>query len=345
MKKEVLTRTILDTTVTKALHDLETDTNRGIRNLIDLALTFSSGRFQKAFFEAAQRMLRNESSAYYQLTKYLVTEFDHEAIKTFGINIGYNSCTYGARLIREKEAEYEFNIPWTIAFDRERNGSSMEEEEIEAGISQGVELGIFTYQIFYGSGFQQSDLELFKRHPDCAFIICLPPAVLTEEIADEAAGIHHVLFSLESGTGLKKACAYLRDKRIPFFIHTFYGDENAEDIRNDRWVEGILPEKPIFAILFARRDCGRDTRKRVEEYVLEVRNEQSYPLVLLDAWSDILKIDRIISDDSCSIGFSADGTLFGADSSVEGSYSLKENSLRDILSKTMPKKAGTVSNL
>lgn len=376
MKKEVLTRTILETTVSKALHDLETDTNRAIRNLIDLALTFSNGRFQKTFFEAAQKMLRNEDSAYYQLTRDVVTGFDHETIKTFGINIGYNSCTFGARIIRENEEKHGFNIPWTIAFDLGQCGNRMEEEVIEAGIVQGMELGVYTYLIFYGDRFGRDELEIYRRHPECAFILCMPSATAEKGILDspeifnspenfDSPGssaspdssdspelsvspdiaalqeLHNCFVSLEAGTPeLSGICACLRERKIPYSIHSFYGDAEAEEILAGTWVESILPDHPVFAIVFAKWECGKETRRKVEDYVIAVRNEQAYPLLMMDAWSDILKIDQIISDDSCFIGFSPDGTLFGASGRLEGRYSLKEMGLAEILSNTMPKKSG-----
>ena len=69
------------------------------RQIIDLALNFSSGPFQNQFLRAVQSMLLNQKSAYYKVAKNAADFVSHDTLCHFGINVGYNGCTKGADLI------------------------------------------------------------------------------------------------------------------------------------------------------------------------------------------------------------------------------------------------------
>ena len=98
-----ISKILVESVVKKTLKAMKENPDRGIRNLVDMALQFSDGRFQKDFFAAAQTMLQNENSAYYRLVRDVVTYADADRLCTFGMNLGYNGCTVGAQRIRENE--------------------------------------------------------------------------------------------------------------------------------------------------------------------------------------------------------------------------------------------------
>ena len=100
MKKsmnEIMVRTI----VKKAIRDFKTDPERTIRNLVDMALQFSDSAFQQEFYSAAQRLLSDEKSGYYDLVKDTITRVNEETLLTFSMNLGYNGLYLGAKRIRE----------------------------------------------------------------------------------------------------------------------------------------------------------------------------------------------------------------------------------------------------
>lgn len=59
-----MSRFITGSVVKRTLKDIKDNPERSIRNLVDMALQFSGGRFQQDFFTTAQTMLQNENSAY-----------------------------------------------------------------------------------------------------------------------------------------------------------------------------------------------------------------------------------------------------------------------------------------
>ena len=106
-----LSRTLIETIVRKTIADIQEAPKRSTRNLVDLALNFADGRFQSQFFASAQAMLQNEDSAYYTLIPDVVASTDTDRLVTFGLNIGYNSCTLGARRIRELSSGSNITFP------------------------------------------------------------------------------------------------------------------------------------------------------------------------------------------------------------------------------------------
>ena len=103
MNSQDITRALIDTTVARAMVEMDADPKRSVRKLCDLGRQFSRGRFQNQIFAIFQDLLRNDESPYYQAIDFLLRSNDPEALRQFGINIGYNSFTYGAQ-----EAERTF---------------------------------------------------------------------------------------------------------------------------------------------------------------------------------------------------------------------------------------------
>lgn len=169
MRKRDLTRLLIENTVDRALRDMERDAHRSLRNLVDLALTFSKGTFERHFLTLCRSMLENETSPYYQLLDRALRTCDRQTLKTFGINVGYEACSKGARRIREIEAAQGFNVPWALTIQAGSQGLSR--LYLQRLVTEGTELGI---RVFLLQDFQleQDVLEqLLREHPTCAFVV------------------------------------------------------------------------------------------------------------------------------------------------------------------------------
>ena len=64
-----ITKILVETAVRRTVKNLKKSPEREARNLVDLGLQLSTGRFQKRLFMHAQTMLKNQNSAYYTLIK------------------------------------------------------------------------------------------------------------------------------------------------------------------------------------------------------------------------------------------------------------------------------------
>ena len=334
MKKDI-NWMLIESVVRRTVQKLHDSPEREIRNLIDLGLSFADGRFQRKFLKASQKMLRNEKSAYYPLIKDVVSHVDEERLVTFGMNLGYNGCTRGAKTIRQIEQEEDFNIPWALSFSL--NPAQIENGCYSSVIRQGTELGIYVYLMEASDPVEQS-LALTAEHPDCAFVLFVRPQQITDAFVQQLEKQNNLMLSVEWEEGAVESCRLLREHRLLYSVHHPYSTEQVPSLLDGSWTEEVLAARPAFALLIAQRDCPADRQQEVYRYVLSVRDGQKYPLILMDIKNDLLMIDNIISSDVCLAGFDRNGTLYSHNATYRTKdYNLFASPVRQILSLAMKK--------
>ena len=332
MKKSDVTRRIVESTLEKALAELSDDPARGIRKLADLGQLFSKGRFQKQLFETAQAMLENEDSAYYRLLEHIVADVDHATLVRFGVNLGYNGCTNGARLLRENAARLGCHIPWLLAFRLEAGADCVSDARVGDAITAARALGVYTYLLSCGSGMLPQALALADAAPDCAFFLLLDAAAVNESSAAALAARHNLLVSIQADGTQAAAMARLRKKGCFTALHSDYQEAMANDIISGRWLAALEPAGAAFVFLIPRH-VNAATRRRVHAYARSTRNAQQHPFFLIEAAVDIAQIDTIITGRGAAVCFLADGRPANADGPlpVAATHSLRGTPLRELL--------------
>lgn len=342
--KNAMSRALIETVVRKALEDLQDSPERSVRNLVDLALTFAGSRFQQYFFTTAQAMLKNEGSSYYKLISDMVASVDRNRLVTFGMNLGYNSCSMGAKTIRALEEEDGFNIPWAITLVIDGRTCSGRMDTYRSILQQGRELGIFTWQL-HSLGSAENLLPLVEAFPDQAFILSCSPGEITNAMLDEAEPLHNLMFVVQYTAGVDDACHLLRSRRFLYSVLMTYGEADLETILSGELISDAEPLHPVFTAFLAAPDCPEAVRAQVYRAIIDARIRQIYKTVPWDVISDSRYVDRIISDDACSAGFDADGFLCTFQNRLTRQASnIFRQPLRDILREAFPKQAGKPSN-
>lgn len=307
MKKDI-TKVLVESTIRRTLKNIQDSPERATRNLIDLGLQFSNGRFQTSFLAQAQKMLQNQKSAYYALIKNIVTTVDHDVITTFGVNIGYNSCTKGARQIRAIEAEKGFNIPWALNLAIHEKKVKADPDLYPSIIRQGKALGVYTYLLFM-TGRPEEALPILEQEPDCAFILFLRGHQVDNIFVERIKQLKNVMVSVYTDDAMSSACQKLKEARLLYAVYWRYMEQDRKMILSGKWLDSVLPAHPVFAFLRADFSCSRQTQQEVYRYAKSVRDGQQYPLIFMDIKQDTLMIDQVISDGECLVGFDVDGSL------------------------------------
>lgn len=306
MKKEELTRKIVEITVDKALRDIAQDPERSVRKIVDLGKTFAKGRFQQYFFSSMEEMLRHEDSAYYALAKNIVAHVDPEAIKTFGINIGYNGCNLGAEKIRALEAAHGHNIPWLISFQV----SDSLLPAIGRAIPQAKELGTYTFALSCPDQNLRAVLPLLEAHPDCAFLLIVKGDALADaDLAMLAAYKNHILLLDAALPRHRQLCEELRQQKMLYGLYEMYAAETWREALSAERLQQHTAVLPTFVLLLAQPGTDAATRAEVYAMVRQQRSAQQYPYILMDLLEDAMYIDQVISNDACCVMFSANGDL------------------------------------
>lgn len=331
------TRILIETTIRKAIKDISIDPERSIRRVVDMAANFSSGRFQKNFFSSAQKMLSNDQSAYYRLVRDTVANVNSEKLIQLGMNLGYNSCTIGAKTIREIEEAEHFNLPWSLSLDINADTLHNNKDFYQSLLSDGQTLGIFTW-LLYADEISSDLLDMIAEFSDCAFLLFCPGEKITDALLTETEYLHNILYVVTYDNRVCSACARLRKARFPYAVYVPYSEQDVDSILNDSLFSNIENLRPIFIFLKADISCSRETQNRVYQYIKVLRTKQNHPALIMDLIYDNFFIDGIISSDARIAGFNAVGQFYTFDETSSGSnYNLHSNSLNNILKLAFPK--------
>lgn len=334
-----MSRILIETTVRQTLKGLKENPKRSIRNLVDMALHFSEGRFQSRFFETAHTMLEHEESAYYTLIEDAVNHIETEHLVTFGMNLGYNSYTWGAQRIRMNEKRLGFNIPWTVLFLMEASQYSAHFPQYDLAIQEGEQLGIYSWILLSHS----DPLELFpliQHHPDSAFFLFCRPEDMTPAILDEIAPLKHLMPVVRWEDGADKACTMLRNAQLPYSVYYPYAEKDLQCILNGDLFRETQQLHPLFTVLAAKPGCPLNIQHLAHQAAIQVREGQSYQTVPWELSCDTQNLDEIISDDACCVFFDGQGQLFALDSPDRAPFGdLFQDGLMPLLRQAYPKSA------
>lgn len=333
-----LTRSLIERLVRIKLGDLKQAPERTTRNLVDMALHFSTGRFQKHFFEIAQEMLHNENSAYYELIHHLITHVDTKRLLSFGMNVGYNSFTYGAKLIRKNEASYGFNIPWCITLEINPMVFSDHPEYYHKLFHEGKSLGIYTWNLFC-NGQLSKIFPLLEMNDDCAFLLFCKPEELTEYILSQYSGIHNFMFVVKYNDAKTDIFSVLKNRHFLYSVFLFYDTEIGSTLCNAELLCYMARTDAVFAFLLPEESCTEEALHNVCLYTEKLLQNPTCKTLPFDFLSDNRRIDSIISDDACCAFFNEDGQL-----SHRPELNYYDYTLSEIFQIAFPKMTSMISN-
>lgn len=295
MKSVSLDRLLIEATVNRALLNMRVDSERQLRRLIDLAQAFTRSGNRKRFFTYAQEVMKNEDGAYYAALKALIRNADRERIATFGINFGYTGCMVAAEQIRRNEKQLGREIPWSSAMEIGTDCDAAKAAEI---VSDGCAFGQAVFMIFVSDKRELLSLsEIFSGHPTCAFLLFVTPNVIDGESAMFCGNYPNLFLSVNYDMeGMDAAGRLLHENRLLFGFHATYGDSNLQRLRDGVIQRFVGKAGGVGLFLYPEAGCGTQTLSEVERMVLSERAEQKYPCLCMDLYSDMAKINAIISE-------------------------------------------------
>lgn len=338
MKSDAMTRTFISAAVDKGFKDIERDPKRSVRQLVDLGTFFAKGRFQRYFFDIFGEMLRNEHSSYYKWIHDLVVDADQKQLKTFGMNLAYNSWTVGAKTVRALEQTEGHNVPWTIVFRMDKGGK-LSVEMLDDVIRQGRSMGIYCYVFFCSESYSPLQLApLFRRYRDCAFMAFLQENQVDEPLAETMLEVKNTLACIRCDNNRFLEKAALLHSRSCFFAAWYpYSDGSSGQIYRKQILPQVLQAKAPFFFFVASENCSADSQSKVREYTIHTRQAQRDPVFCIDFYTDIAFIDHVISSDAYVLSFDKNGMAIPAPgAALLQSLALGSNTLQILLQKILP---------
>ncbi len=318
---EEINQILIESTLRKTINDIKDSPKRSIRNLVDLGVNFTSGGFEKPFFESIQKLLKNEHSPYYDLILDTVYNVSTERLINFGMNVGFNSCIKGSKIIRKIEEREKYNIPWCVTLEIDGKGFPENEAKYFNVIEQGRTMGIFTWLIFSDRNLK-SVFSLVEKNTDCAFVFFCDEADINNAVLDEAENLNNIMFAVRCNEDMSCSLAILRKKQMLYSVYFPYTENEINRITNGSLYEGIEDLHPIFTVLLPVEQFSHGSREKVRDFVTNIRSNQDFQTVLWDVYSDCKLVDSVISNDSCFAAFDKKGFLHSESGNKDESYNI-----------------------
>lgn len=279
-------RAIIETLVRKTIREMQDSPRRSVRNLVDLALQFSGGRLQHRFFQAAQTLLKNENSPYYDLAQDVVNHVDPEQIVTLGMNVGYNGCTYGAKKLREAGRQ----TPWTIFLSAR---DSAERQQLQTVTAQGESQGVYTWQIFADCQPEEL-LPLASLHPDGAFMLYCQGRAITPDFCQRLLQVKNVMPVICYDDSAPDACAALRAQGVGYSVYHVYHPAGLQEVLSGDLMYSAQQLHPIFTALLPARQCPRPLQEEVHRRIQAFRESQLFQTIPWEALHDSCLVDQML---------------------------------------------------
>lgn len=310
MNTYLMKKAMIEAAVDHGIKDMEEDPERSIRRLTDLGKQFSRNRFQEMIFSVMQELLDNENSAYYDMMHNALNNFDHEALKKFGVNFGYMGWTYGAGKLRRIESEQSFSIPWTILLRYDpRREDGLNIDRLTHLMEEGQDLGIYVYFIRQCGDDNDSYqlLTLLERYKECAYVWFKDNGRLTAAQIQMLKLCKNTVVSLpidDPETAL--TAALLKDQKIPFALHTEYETEkDFSESGVSRFMENVLTTETCFFFLIAKDHASFSAAKIAHDS----RLRQEYPCIIMDYYADAEAITQIVCEQNSLLEIGTEGQI------------------------------------
>ena len=323
---------LVKTFVRQKLENLKNDPERSTRSLVDMALHFSTGRFQTYFFQVAQTMLENDQSSYYRLIQDVAAHIDTDRLVTFGMNLGYNGLTAGARVIRKERASSGLATPWAVALQVDAASYDADPSAYEDLIAQGEALGIYTWALFAPSQ-PEVLLPLIRSHGECAFFLFSTPAEITDDFLSAAAPLHNLMLSVEMQPGADRCCSRMRSRQMLYGVHYLSASVQPDAVEDGGILYDAGALHPLMTFFVPPAESMADAQKdALYAAVLSARCRQEFDTIPVDLWGDFHRVDTVICEDACAIIFRPDGSLVpSAKEAPHTPLNFHNTSLREIL--------------
>ena len=174
MNTQDVTRSVIRLELARAFRSMESNPKRTLRKLADLGKVCARGSVQKEIFGIFQQCLRYKDSPYFSVMQNLVRNVSAENLTTFGMNLGYNSWTDGAKKIRAKKDNEGILTSWIQILDLSQSEWTV--ENLNAFIDFWKTYGVCTYALLPSASFSENTFlpEVFQKQNDCAFLWFLP---------------------------------------------------------------------------------------------------------------------------------------------------------------------------
>lgn len=296
-----VTRSVIRLELVRAFRGMESNPKRTLRKLADLGKVCARGSVQKEIFGIFQQCLRYKDSPYFSVMQNLVRNVSAENLTTFGMNLGYNSWTDGAKKIRAKKDNEGILTSWIQILDLSQSEWTV--ENLNAFIDFWKTYGVCTYAFLPSASFSENTFlpEVFQKQNDCAFLWFLSDVDSFCIHMDDYKDVQNVMpiFKMEALMESEIHQILSAHKKL-YGVYQLYNEQNIRECISRKSL-GLLSSLGTPFLFFLSEDRKSDTSSVASRFAVDTRMKQAYPFLAVDFYSDITRINEIISGDPLPI--------------------------------------------
>ena len=298
-----LNRGLIEIAVSQGMREIRQDTKRGLRRLSDLGQHFAGKRFSQNVFIQIHEALKPEDSRYYELLKNCLDHIDEEALKTFGINIGYNSWTYGVGKIRQSIQEGKKPVSWfcELPYNGQKEEPSEALKKLSETIRKKRQQGVYTYFLYPRQSFAECPelIFLLDRYPDCAFIWFFQETDLTKAQLNVLKKHKNCLYLFpavkKDGAPDLEITGKMKKQKMLYSYYYIYKEAEGGLKEQLERLQPIMQDKPTAVIMKADPSVSQEYRLHCAQEIWKNRLLPEYPTFLVELTEDCRKINEMIA--------------------------------------------------
>ena len=332
--QHMMMRAMVGTVVSQAVRELQRDSHRGLRKLVDMGNAMLRGENQQRFFNMAARIVEDPDSPYYEVVRRFAVEVDAERLRILSMNLGYTALTYGAKVLRAQQEELRHYIPPLVVFLLSGTGSNAFAGQMDRLVTEASSLGTYLFQLVMPEDAADAVWDevaaLTQKHAEACFFVQLPAGAPQERVRQVAA--QNNCISLIPGRG--------DDKNLKLFkqlgcLVGFYDDvtaANSAELLTADYLESRSKCGFLFG-LYLTDKSDLEVEKQTREFAIKARVSGRSVILPLSFVGDLQYMADLISSGSGWICLHRSGVAEGPAGALKDAQTLP---LQSIVSGTMP---------
>ena len=148
MNSQDITRALIDTTVARAMVEMDADPKRSVRKLCDLGRQFPAAAFRIRFLPFFRIFCATMKARIIRQSTFCCAATIRKRFVSSASTSAYNSFTYGAQILRQKQKELSFAVPWVVKLRLDsRIPDTYDSSFFASVVRTGLTYGIYSYQL------------------------------------------------------------------------------------------------------------------------------------------------------------------------------------------------------
>lgn len=302
MEMRKLNRGFIEIAVSQRIREIRRDPKKGLWRLVNLDEHFVSKWFPQNVVVQIHEALKREDSRYYQMLEDTLEWIEEDALKTFGINLGYCSWTFGASKIRQSIKDGKKKASWfcELPYRGEKEDPSKSLRKLSEKIKKMRQQGVFTYLLYPEQTFMECPelIFLLRQFPDCAFFWFFKETSLSDAQLQMLRKHKNCVYLFPAAksdhTPNVEIAGKLKQQKMLYSYYYSYQEMEGGLEAQLKGIQPVLDQEPLLLILKAAKDVSEEYRQQCAHEIWRQRIMPQYSTFLIEWSEDSRKINELI---------------------------------------------------